>query len=193
MQHFMLVDNFDFKINYHKAHVRAIAMVENELYSRFGLSNESRIEKALLGCIGELAFEHMLIQKKFSFKVDRENYKSRNSDEYDFLINSKKLDVKVAKKSTSNHPNDNWTYGYPSEQKPALKDFIIVGWVDFINEAVGFYGWTTGNLVDKCPVVNSNSYKGYKYLTPNHEFKWGALNKSFEQLFENIFAPAKFI
>ena len=183
----MLINDFDFKANYQKAHHRAGDMVRNELYSRFGLSKESRIEKALLGCMGELAFEQMLIMKNYSYKVDRENYKDRNSDEYDFLINGKKLDIKVAKKSTTNAPNDNWTYGYPTEQNPVTKNFIVVGWVDFINQAVGFYGWTTGDTVNKCPVVNSNSYKGYKYLTPNHEFKWGALNKSFEQLFQRIF------
>lgn len=183
----MLIENFDFKLNQEKAHQRAVAMVQNELYSRFGLSKEARIEKALLGCIGELAFEQMLIQKNLLFKVDRENYKDRNSDEFDFLINNKKLDIKVAKKSTSNAPNDNWTYGYPSEQKPISKDFIVVGWIDFVNNKVGFYGWTTGEAVSKNAVVTSNSYKGYKYLTPNHEFKWGSLNKKFDQLFEKIF------
>ena len=187
----MLIKDFDFKINYEKAHLRATEMVHNDLYSRFGLSKESRIEKALSGCIGELAFEQLLIKKNFTYSVDRKNYKNRNSDEYDFLINGKKLDIKVAKKSTSNIPNDNWTYGYPSAQNPASKDFIIVGWVDFQNQAVEFYGWTTGDLVNKCAIVNSNTFKGYKYLTPNHEFKWGALNKSFEQLFMKIFEVKK--
>ena len=183
----MLIEDFDFKLHHEKAHQRAVEMVNNELYSRFGLSKESRIEKALLGCMGELAFEQMLIKKNFLYTVDREDYKNRNSDEYDFLINNKKLDVKVAKKSTSNVPNDNWTYGYPSQQNPVSKDFIIVGWVDFTNRVVGFYGWTTGEAVNKFAVVNSNSYQGYKYLTPNHEFKWGELDKSFEQLFERIY------
>ncbi len=183
----MLVEDFDFKAKCESARLRAVEMVDNELYSRFGLSRESRIEKALLGCIGELAFEQLLVQKSLPFLVDRENYKERNSDEYDFLMNGKKLDIKVAKKSTSNAPNDNWTYGYPGEQKPVSKDFIVIGWVDFIKEVVGFYGWTTGYIVSECAIVSSNSYKGYKYLTPNHEFKWGVLNKNFDQLFEKIF------
>ncbi len=183
----MILKDFDFSLNYEKANHRAVEMVNNELYSRFGLSKEKRIEKALLGCIGELAFEQLLVEKKLTFTTDRKHYSDRNSDEYDFLMNGKKLDIKVAKKSTSNLPNDNWTYGYPNEQNPVSKDFIVVGWVDFINENIGFYGWTMGNEINKCPVVNTNSYKGYKYLTPNHEFKWGALNKNFEQLFEKIF------
>lgn len=183
----MTIPNFDFKSNYEVAQKRAIAMVDNDLYSRFGLSKDLRVDKALLGCIGELAFEQILIRKSFLYTVDRGNYKIRNSDEYDFLINNKKVDIKVAKKSTSNAPQDSWTYGYPVEQKPASKDFIVIGWVDFIKEVVGFYGWITGEAVSKYAAVNSNSYKGYKYLTPNHEFKWGALNKNFKQLFENIF------
>ncbi|MEO6639061.1 MAG: hypothetical protein ABIN25_12345 [Ginsengibacter sp.] len=180
----MIIENIDLKLIHEKAYQRALEMVNNELYSRFGLSKEARVEKALLGCIGELAFEQMLTQKNLSFKVDRENYKHRNSDEFDFLINGKKLDIKVAKKSTANAPNDNWTYGYPSEQNPVSKDFIVVGWIDFVNNNVGFYGWITGEAVSKKAVVTSNSYKGYKYLTPNHEFKWGSLNKNFDQLFE---------
>ncbi len=183
----MLIEDFDFKANYQNAQERAVQMVNNELFSRFGLSKESRIDKALLSCIGELAFEQLLVKKNLTYSVDRENYKERNSDEYDFLINGKKLDIKVAKKSTSNAPNDSWTYGYPREQNPVSKDFIIIGWVDFIKQVVEFYGWTTGSIVDKCAVVNSNSYRGYKYLTPNHEFKWGTLNKNFGQLFQEIF------
>ncbi len=183
----MLIEEFDFKLNHKKAHQRAFEMVNNELYSRFGLSKESRIEKAMLGCMGELAFEQMLIKKKLLYTVDRENYEERNSDEFDFLINGKKLDIKVAKKSTPNSPNDNWTYGYPNEQNPASKDFIVIGWVDFVNHTVSFYGWITGIAVTEFKVVNINSYKGYKYLTPNHEFKWGDLNKSFDQLFQKIF------
>ena len=169
------------------ARERAVAMVDNDLYSRFGLSKDMRIDKALLGCMGELAFEQILIRKNFLYAVDRGNYKTRNSDEYDFLINNKKVDIKVAKKSTSNAPQDNWTYGYPVEQKPGSKDFIIIGWVDFIREEIGFYGWITGEAVSKYTVVNCNSYKGYKYLTLNHEFNWGALNKNFKELFGKIF------
>ncbi len=183
----MLIKEFDFEKGYRQAQQRAIEMVGNDLYSRFGLSKETRIEKALLGCIGELAFEQMLIEKKISYKVDRQNYKDRNSDEFDFLINSKKLDIKVAKKSTSNTPNDNWTYGYPAEQNPVTKDFVVVGWVDFINKVVGFYGWITGAAIEKCPIVKRNSYKGYDYKTRNYEFKWGALNKNFDELFIRIF------
>lgn len=187
----MLIEDFDFEMNYKKAQQRAVIMVNNELYSRFGLPKEKRIDKALLGCMGELAFEQILIKKNILYAVDREDYKNRNSDKYDFLINNKKLDIKVAKKSTANPPNDNWTYGYPSEQKPASKDFIVVGWIDFLSHVVGFYGWTTGYLVNKFPIVNSNTYKGYVYLTPNHEFRWGELNKSFDQLFENILKDEK--
>ncbi len=103
----MLIEDFDFEMNHEKAQKRAVVMVNNELYSRFGLSKESRIEKALLGSMGELAFEQMLIKKNFLYTVDREDYKNRSSDEYDFLINNKKLDVKVAKKSTVNAPHSN--------------------------------------------------------------------------------------
>ncbi len=185
----MIIQNFDFKQNCEMARQRATEMVSSDLYSRFGLTKEQRIEKALLGCLGELAFEHFLVSKRLLYIVDRENYVDRNSDEFDFLLNGKKLDIKVAKKTTANAPGDNWTYGYPKDQHPAQKDFIVVGWIDFANETVGFYGWTTGTAVEKNTVVNFNSFRGYKYLTPNHEFKWGTLNKNFAELFEKIFPP----
>ena len=37
--------------------IEALKMVENGLYSRFNLNKEDRIEKALLGSLGEIAFE----------------------------------------------------------------------------------------------------------------------------------------
>ncbi|MEO6187609.1 MAG: hypothetical protein ABIO82_02265 [Ginsengibacter sp.] len=185
----MIIQDFDFKREYEIARRRATEMVGNDLYSRFGLSKEKRIEKALLGCLGELAFERLLVSKNLPYIVDRENYVDRNSDEFDFLMNGKKVDIKVAKKTTLNPPGDNWTYGYPKEQHPLQKDFVVVGWIDFTNESVGIYGWTTGIAIEKNAVVNFNSFKGYKYLTPNHEFKWGALNKNFDALFDKIFFP----
>ena len=183
----MIVENFDFDSNYQVAQQRAAEMVRNGLYSRFNLSNQQRIDKALLGCIGELAFEQVLIAGGHQYEVDREGFEGRNTDNYDFLIMDKKLDTKVAKKSTANPPNDSWTYGYPQEQNPASKDYVVVGWVDFPNKQVGFYGWITGVEVSRFPVVTRNTFAGYAYLTPNHEFRWGALNKNFTLLFQRIF------
>jgi hypothetical protein len=183
----MIIQNFDFDATLILAQQRASEMVANGLYSRFGLSNQGRIDKALLGCMGELAFEHWLQSKGYNYEVDREGFEDRNSDNYDFLIEDKKLDTKVAKKSTANPPNDNWTYGYPQEQNPASKDYVVVGWVDFIRKEVGFYGWITGVEVSRFPVVTKNSFAGYSYLTPNHEFKWGVMDKNFDTLFQRIF------
>ena len=95
-----------------------------------------------------------------------------------------RLTIKVAKKTTKSSPNDNWTYGYPKEQKPETKDYVIIGLVDFKNKNVEFYGWITGKDISNFEVVTKNSFAGYNYLTPNHEFEWGDLNKKFEKLFE---------
>lgn len=183
----MIVQNFDFDNNLAIARQRAEQMVNNGLYSRFGLSFNSRVDKALLGCMGELAFEHWLRSLGYEYQVDRDGFDERNSDEFDFLIEDSKIDTKVAKKSTANPPNDNWTYGYPQEQNPASKDFVVVGWVDYTRKEVGFYGWITGLEVSRFPVVTKNTFAGYAYLTPNHEFRWGAMNKNFELLFQRIF------
>lgn len=179
----MIVPNFNFTKMLSLAHTRASEMVENGLYSRFGLNKKQRIDKALLGCLGELGFETLLQQEGIEYVVDRNNFKDRNSDEFDFLINNKKFDIKVAKKSTKAAPNDNWTYGYPAQQRPQTKDYVVVGWVDFLKKEVGFYGWISGRRVSEFKVVTRNSYRGYKYLTPNHEFKWGELDEDLEQLF----------
>ncbi|HLT56428.1 MAG TPA: hypothetical protein VK057_10015 [Bacillota bacterium] len=166
---------------------RARIMVENGLYSRFRLSYQERVKKAQLGCIGELAFEKFLQNLGIPYQLDREGFENRNTDEFDFSINNKIIDVKVAKKSTRNNPNDSWTYGYPEEQYPERKDFVVIGWVDFDKNEVGFYGWLTGERIARFPVVEQNSYRGYRYLTPNHEFQWGEMNKNFGMLFHEIY------
>lgn len=183
----MVIENFDFELNYQTARQGAEGMVKNGLYSRFGLSSQARIDKALLGCLGELAFEQVLISGGHAYEVDREGFEHRNTDNFDFLIQNQKLDVKVAKKSTTRPPNDNWTYGYPAEQNPASKDFVVVGWVDLLNRQVGFYGWITGGEISQFPIVTQNTFAGYTYLTPNHEFRWGALNKNISLIFEKKF------
>ncbi|WP_352406430.1 hypothetical protein [Acetoanaerobium noterae] len=182
----MIVKDFDFTRASKTSYERAEIMVKGGLHSRFNLSRKERVEKAHLGCLGELAFEHFLRTKGIAYKLDDQSFENRNSDEFDFLINDKKIDAKVAKKTTSRDPNDNWTYGYPQEQHPATKNYVVVGWVDFEKSEIGFYGWITGQKIATFPVVERNSYAGYRYLTPNHEFKWGELNKDFESLFNTI-------
>jgi len=181
-----MIVNINFDQVLAKADNRALTMVENGLYSRFGLSFHSRLEKARLGCIGELAVEEYLIQKKYTYSLDQTDFAESNSDEFDFLIGCKRFDIKVAKKSTLNNPTDGWTYGYPEEQNPSSKDYIIVGWVDFNKHEVGFYGWITGEKVAKFPVVTKNTFAGYSYLTPNHEFRWGVLIKDIDGLIKNL-------
>jgi hypothetical protein len=181
----MIVD-IDFKELRSNAYQKASKMVENGLYSRFKLSLNQRVEKALLGCLGELAFEEYLKQNNIQYKLDTSDFTVTNTDEFDFLINQHKLDIKVAKKTTQNNPTDHWTYGYPEVQNPASKDYVIVGWIDFNNEVIGFYGWIEGHKITQYPVVTHNSFAGYKYLTPNHEFKWGALNKDFNELIKIV-------
>ncbi len=180
----MILQNFDFDASLVQAKIKAEKMVDNGLHSRFGLSRNQRVEKALLGCLGEMAFEHLLNQKKVQYQLDNTDFSTKHSDEFDFKINGKKIDVKVAKKTTANPPKDNWTYGYPEEQNPISKDFAVIGWIDFINKQVAFYGWITGSEIAKYGVVTQNSFAGYRYLTPNHEFKWGALNKNIDQMLE---------
>ncbi len=187
----MIIKNFNFDFYQEKARKRASEMIQHGLYSRFGLERSSRLEKAYLGSLGEFAFAHWLDQKSISYKIDNRVFTNRNSDEYDFLIQGKKVDIKVALKSTPRPPNDNWTYGYPEEQKPINKDIIVIGWIDQLQKIVGFYGWLTGIQVSKSPVVIKNSFKGYSYKTPNHEFKWGLMNKNFDTLIKQFFISDK--
>lgn len=183
----MIVTSFDFEAQQQRAKKIAAEMIKQGLYSRFGLNTDKRLDKAYLGCLGELAFAHWLEEKKVAYKTDNKSFINRNSDEFDFLINGKKIDVKVALKSTKNPPNDNWTYGYPQEQNPKSKDFVIIGWIDLAHKEIGFYGWLTGLQISKSPIVIKNSFKGYNYKTPNHEFKWGLLNKNFEKFISSLF------
>jgi len=187
----MILNGLDFSKIYNSSLQKATKMINNGLYSRFNLSEKERIDKALIGCMGEEAFEQFLIQNNIKYELDSTNFDISNSDEFDFKIADKLIDVKVAKKTTKNNPHDGWTYGYPQEQHPINKDYIIIGWIDFYNKNIGFYGWTNGSKISQYRVVTENSYAGYKYLTPNHEFKWGILNKDFSQLFNEIFIGKK--
>lgn len=178
-----MIVNIDFQMISADAKGRAEQMVTNGLYSRFNLSHQQRVEKALLGCMGEIAFEAYLNQIGIPYELDKSDFTETNTDQFDFLIYGNKLDVKVAKKSTPRPPTDGWTYGYPAEQNPATKDFVVVGWVDFQLQQIGFYGWIKGNEIAQLPIVEQNTFAGYRYLTPNHEFKWGEMNKDFTALF----------
>lgn len=174
----MLLQMLDFDWLVAEANSRAKKMLEAGLYSRFNLSYQKRLDKAALGCMGELAFEQLLQQKGVPYTLDSTDFSTRRADEFDFLIHRKKVDVKVAKKTTQRPPGDSWTYGYSQEQPPASKDYVVIGWVDVNQRMVGFWGWITGERISQYPVVTKNTFAGYSYLTPNHEFPWGALNKN---------------
>ena len=53
----MIVQDLNFDQTVAMAKAKAESMIQNGLYSRFGLSEKERLDKALLGCIGELAFQ----------------------------------------------------------------------------------------------------------------------------------------
>ncbi len=176
----------DFQAVFEKSRNKANLMLQNGLYSRFGMSDNLRFEKALIGCIGEFAFEDYLTKNFIKYNLDTTDFTKSNTDLFDFEVNNYKLDVKVAKKTTKSSPNDDWTYGYPKEQKPETKDYVVIGLVDFNLKKVDFYGWITGKNISNFDVVTKNSFAGYNYLTPNHEFKWGELSKDFSELFKLI-------
>lgn len=163
-----------------RAEVHAKNMIER-LYDRFGYNDDTRYEKAYIGMLGEQAFAEYLtqIQIPFSFGEYDENM---NSDTCDFWIYDKKFDIKIAKVSTSSIPNDNWTYGYPQEQRPADKYAVVIGLYYEQDNRIVFYGIISGQTIAALPVVKKNSYKNYSYLTPNHEFAYGDLYKNIEEL-----------
>lgn len=63
----MIVQDLNFDQTVAMAKAKAKSMIQNGLYSRFGLSEKERLDKALLGCIGELAFQkHLKIWESHS-------------------------------------------------------------------------------------------------------------------------------
>lgn len=55
----MIVQDLNFDQTVAMAKAKAESMIQNGLYSRFGLSEKERLDKALLGCIGELHFKNI--------------------------------------------------------------------------------------------------------------------------------------
>ena len=171
----------DYNTIFPLAEDRADRMMDAGLYNRFGVNEEQRREHAVLGCIGEFAFQQILDFRHIPYSVDREIDRVRHSDRFDFLIGEKKIDIKVAK--TTYKPRDEWTFGYPEQQIQMIKDYIIIGWVNPNNGYMAFYGWMPFQHISSYPVVTVNSFAGYRYYTPNHEFPWGDLNQNFNELF----------
>lgn len=170
-----------------QAEKKAISMVCNGLYNRFDKDTYTRVENAKTGIVGELAFEEFLKEHGINYNIDDiTDYKYSNKDLFDFEINGKIIDIKVAKLSTSNKPHDNWTYGYPEDQNPLKKDIIIIGLVDYKNKNVSFYGWITGEKVSNFKVVMKNSFANYNYQTPNHEFKYSELDKNILKMLKEL-------
>lgn len=163
------------------ADLKAKQMINDGLYSRFQLSPKECLEKASIGMLGEIAFQKLLKEKDIKFSIDNSDFSIVNSDQFDVKINNSLFDIKVAK--TQKIPKDEWTYGYPEEQHPETKDYIIIGCLNTIKKCVIFYGWIKGEDVKEFPVVTSNTFAGFLYKTPNHEFTYGDLNKNFDELF----------
>ncbi len=168
-----------------EAEKRAEQMLKNEMYDRFRENYATRLEHAMIGCMGEIAFEGLLAYYNMPYETDREGFENRNADEFDFQMNGYKVDIKVAK--TDYTPKDSWTYGYPQEQSGMVKDLVVVGWVSEKRKCIGMYGWIPFSEIQKYPLLERNSFAGYKYKTPNYEFPWGDLNKNFGQFFDLVY------
>ena len=183
----MMIVEIDYENAESIALERAETMVRHGLYNRFHASHEERIERAKIGCLGEIGFEKILSDRKIAFETDREDFENRRADEFDFRVNGYKIDVKVAK--TDLIPDaDEWKYGYPSEQLNREKDYIVVGWVSETNQRIGMFGWMPFSQIGTYPNRKSNTYAGFHYKTMNREFPWGDLNQDFEELFSIICA-----
>ena len=117
----MIVQDLNFDQTVAMAKAKAESMIQNGLYSRFGLSEKERLDKALLGCIGELAFQKHLKNLGIPFELDQTDFQSHHSDEFDVKVNGAKIDIKVAKKTTANPPTqlDLWlsTRAAPRNQR----------------------------------------------------------------------------
>ena len=161
---------------------RGRQMVKNGLYNRMGFSYGQRVNKAKIGCLGELAFQKALRHFGIAHETDDAGYENRNSDNFDFCINGKLIDVKVAKATTPEPPNDSWTYGYPVEQTTHNKDYVVVGVVREGEGTVTFYGWIPFPDIKSYPITDKNTYAAFDYKTLNHEFPYGDMNKDFTAL-----------
>lgn len=176
-----IIEKNNFKENYRIASIRAKQMIENGLYSRFNENTKQRIKNATIGCLGEIMFEQFLKNNDIPYELDQTDFTVSSTDEFDFKINDKIIDVKVAK--TNKVPQHSWTFGYPVDQHPETKDYIVIGWVNVEKEEVGFYGFIEGEKVKNKPIVEKNSFAKFDYKTPNHEFSWGELSQDFNKLF----------
>lgn len=179
-----MIIEIDFDYARQEASRRAERMVANGLYNRFGATYAERVEHATIGCIGEIAFEKLLMSRGIKYNTDREDFWNRNADDFDFEINGFRIDVKVAK--TNKNPSPRWTYGYPEQQIGMGKDYVVVGWVNESQRCIGMYGWISFDRISGYPLTEYNSYAGFRYQTPNYEFPWGDLDQNINSLLECV-------
>lgn len=162
----------------------AVDMVNNGLYNRFGGDFDYQVEKAKIGCIGEIAFEKYLADSNIPFATDRTGHGERHADDFDVKINNKKIDIKTAK--TERTPIPKWTYGYPKQQMGMSKNYIVICYYSPSRNTVGIYGWMEFSRLTEFPVTYKNNFANFSYKTPNHEFPISELNTDIGLLINEV-------
>lgn len=157
----------------HAAWADAKEMLDNGMFSRFGLSDKKRREKAYVGRLGELAFQMLLEDNGIPFEPGTYD-PQRHSDNGDVLVNGYVIDVKTAR--TFKEASPSWIFGYPLQQHPEEKDGIVIANLANQDSEIRFFGIISGENVARCPLSSSNSYSGEDYMTENYEISYGNLD-----------------
>ena len=159
-------------------------MLRNGMFSRFGLSEKQRMDKAYIGRLGEIAFEIFLDDNGVYYEPGTYNPKT-HSDNGDVIINNYSIDVKTAR--TSRDATSGWVFGYPVEQKPSDKDAVIIANLTNNDSELRLFGIISGFDVSNCPISQSNSFSGASYMTQNYEIPYSQLEPDILSYIETHF------
>ena len=125
-------------------------------YDRFGLNNEERKDKILVGAIGQLIFELLLKSKNIIYKHE---YQAGNFDQFDFKVNDCIIDIK-----TSSYYN---SYSYlnllyeESQYQSGLKkgyDYCVQIFINGKNKDTGLVD------LERCNLASISGYIDYKKI-----------------------------
>jgi len=164
------------------ANTRAQALL-GVMFDRMGFDDRKRAEAIAIGIYAELAFKLWLDDLGIPYAYGGDDQAAEGADQYDFLIGGRTFDIKCAK--TEREVASHWEYGYPVDQNPQHKDFVVVANFNPRTMIVLFYGYIHGAHIASFPKKSDNK-AGVAYSTLNYNFPYTALDRDILSLLRSL-------
>lgn len=117
-----------------------------------------------IGKLGDVVFEDYLIKNGFRRNVDYETVEGTRSWDFKFRSSGITVDVRAARFGVlCGQPDSSWYFGYSVDEKPEMKDYIVICYINTDYEKGTIAGFIPGKHVIKYRKTSYNSKWGYEY------------------------------